>query len=396
MRPCSAPRLLAAASLLLTLLLSTAAGAQPQWDRAKGDCDKVLTNTKRARRALARVAECTELFLTHRDTTKLAPAVRRKYRRGFSVLFYKGEDDGRENAHEALKRIGSKPLDRAVVFPDEASAGRAVAGAQCKDVTPGSKSANRKARSLNKKGLAAYRRKRYRTAVGHFEAAMRADPSYLEPFYNGACNYARLRDARAAVELLEEIKGRCGRQARVFISKAHTDRDFQYIKKDPNWRRVTGYVEILVLNGAGPEGEPHVERIKRDMATLGRRPAFVGTDKYARSKPLIYYRPAFKELAEQLKDVVASPNTKLKEITFNTAIKKYAFDLILVWGMPHRAALRDIPNVRVGGGGEGGGGAAGGSPLDAINAATGTVTDTKGAVDGAGGAAKGAATVPQF
>ncbi len=396
MRARTLSRLLAATAMALALLLSGAALAQPQWDRVKGDCDKVLGSTTRARRALGRVGECTELFLTHRDTTKLSPKQRRKYRRGFSVLFYKGDDDGRENSHEALKRLGSKPLDRAVVFPDEAAAGRASQANPCKDVASRGGKANRTARSLNKKGLSAYRRKRYRKAIGYFERAMRADPGYLEPFYNAACNYAMLRDARASVELLREIKGRCGREPRVFLSKAHTDRDFRYVKKDPSWRQVTGYVEILVLNGAGPEGEPHVSRIKRDMATMGRRPAFVGTDKYARSKPHIYYRPAFKDLAERLKDVVSSPGTKLKEITFNTAIKKYNFDLILVWGMPHRAALREVPKVRVGGGGGEEGGAAGGNPLDAINSATGTVTDTKGAVDGAAGAAKGATAVPQF
>ena len=370
--------------------------AQPQWDREKGGCDKVLTSTKRARRALDQVADCTELFLAYRDTTSLSPKMRRKYRRGFSVLFYKGDDDGRENAHEALKRIGSKPLDRAVVFPDEASVGRALDVHRCKDVGPVSAAREKRARKENSKGLRAYKRRKYRKAIHHFERAMKEDPSWLQPIYNAACNYAMLKDARSSVQLLEEIKGRCGREPRTYLSKAHTDRDFRYIKKNPNWRKVTGYVEILLLNGAGPEGEPHVARIKRDLGTMGRRPAFVGTDKNPRSKPLVYYKEPFKDLAEQIKDTVAAPRTKMKPITFNTAIKKYSFDIVVVWGMPHRAALKELPKVQMGGGDAAGGGAEGSSPLDAFKEATGTVEDAKGAVDGAAGTAKDASSLPKF
>ncbi len=380
---------------LTLLLLASGAHAQAQWDREKGDCDKVLGSTQRAARALARVGECTELFLTYRDATKLSPKDRRSYRRGFSVLYYKGDDDGRENAAEALKRLGAKPLDRGVVFPDEVASAGAV-GAGCRDIAAPGAAKEKKARALNKKGLAAYRKKKYRQAIGFFEKAMTEDPSWMEPVYNAACNYALLRDGRAATELLRDIKGRCGRQPGVYLSKAHTDSDFRYVRKDPSWREVTGYVEILLLNGAGPEGEPHVERIKRDMGTMGRRPAFQGTDRYPRSKPIIYYKEPFKELAERLKDVVAAPGTKLKPITFNTAIRSYNFDLIVVWGMPHRTALKEIPKVRLTDGGTAGGGAAGGNPFEALDAATGAVKDGKGAVDGAAGAAKDASAVPQF
>ncbi len=382
--------------LVLLLLWVGVANAQPQWEREKGDCDKILMSTKRSRRNLSRVSECTELFLTYRDPTILSPKQRRKYRRGFSVLYYKGDEDGRENALEALKMIDAKPLDRDLVFPEEAEASSAVAKHRCVSYPEVSAARERKARKYNKKGLKAYRRRKYRKAVSYFEKAMKADPNYLEAIYNAACNYALLRDSRAAVELLRDLKSRCGREPRVFLRKAHRDRDFRYIRKDPEWREVTGYVEILLLNGAGPEGEPHVARIKRDMATMGRRPAFVGTDKYPRSKPLIYYKPAFKELAEKLKDVVASPSTKLKEINFNTAIRKYNFDIIVVWGMPHRTALKEIPKVKTGGGGGGEGGGGGKSPFDAIKDATGTVKDAKGAVDDAAGTAKDASTLPTF
>lgn len=377
--------------LALSLLLgSPDAWAQPQWDREKGDCDKLLTDTKLARRNIERLSECSDLFLTYRDTTKLSPNERRNYRRGFSVLFYKGDDSGRENAHEVLKRLGAKPLEREVVFPEEAAVSAAAARSSCKDPGAVSGAREKKARALNKEGLTAYRRKQYSKAIGLFEKAMKEDPSYLEPIYNAACNYALLKDARSSVELLEDLKSRCGREPKVFLLKAHNDKDFRFIKKDPSWRRVTGYVEILLLNGAGPEGQQDVERISRDLnTTMGRKPAFTGTDKNPRSAPLVYYKPAFRELAEQVKEIVGSPRTKLKEITFNTAIKNYNFDMIVVWGMPHRTALKEIPKVQ-GGGGGGGGGEGGGSPFDSFKDGLGKVKDARGLVDEGSGTVKGA------
>jgi len=385
-------------SLAMLLLLAPAMGrAQVQWEREKGDCDKILTDTRLARRDLNRLSECSELFLSYRDTTKLSPNERRAYRSGFSVLFYLGNDTGRENAHEVLKRLGAKPMDREVVFPDEAAASSAVAKAACKDVAAVGEAREKKARALNREGLAAYRSKKYSKAIGLFEKAMKEDPSYLEPIYNAACNYALLKDARSSVELLEEIKGRCGRQPKVYLSKSHNDKDFRFIKKDPSWRRVTGYVEILLLNGAGPEGQQDVERISRDLnMTMGRSPAFTGSDKHSRSAPLVYYKGSFKELAEQVKEIVGSPRTKLKEITFNTAIKNYNFDMIIVWGRPHRSALKEIPKLPGGGGGGGGGGGEGGSALDAFKDGLGKVKDTRGAMDEGTSTVKGATSAPQF
>ncbi|MDY0059463.1 MAG: tetratricopeptide repeat protein [Myxococcota bacterium] len=378
---------------LATLLVSGSVWAQPQWEGEKGDCEKMLTDTKLARRNIAHLTECSDLFLSYRDTTKLTPKERRDYRRGFSVLYYKGDDTGRENASEVLKRLGAKPLEREIVFPDEADAASAVSRVSCQDPPAGDE---KKARAFNKQGLEQYRKKKYSAAIGYFEKAMRADPSYLEPIYNAACNYALLKDSRASVELLEELKGRCGRQPRVFLTKAHTDPDFRFIKKDPSWRQTTGYVEILLLNGAGPEGQQDTERVARDLTTsMGRKPAFVGTDRNPRSVPLVYFKPAFKDLAEQVKEIVGSPRTKMKEINFNTAIKQYNFDMIVVWGQPHRSKLKEIPKVQGGGGGGGGGGGEEGA-LDGVKKGFGAVKDVRGTMDEGVGTMKGATEAPSF
>ena len=364
-----------AAALLVALCWACPAGAQESWDRAKGDCDKVLSKRAKAKQ-LPRIRECTELWETHREIDGLTPKTKKKAQHAFSVLHYAGDDDDKDLAYDALRRIGVRRLKRGQVgmAKDKAKSRKAA-----KYVEPVSASRQKKARSFVAKGLKLHKKKKFRRALALYEKAIKADPNYLKGHYNGACAAARLKDVNGAVELLEDIRSRKDRASRRLLQQARTDKDFRKIRSRPEFKRATGYAEIVLLNGAGAEGEPHVKRLKRELADNGRRPAYVGTDEASRGRPLVWHKPGFEAIADELKNIVEPDKTKLKLIDFNTAIGRYDFDVYVVWGMPHTAKLLELPEVerrrRSGGGNDDPT-----NPLDAIKKAKGAVKDASGLV----------------
>ena len=352
-----------------------AALAQDAWERSKGGCDKVLS--KRAKpKHVAKLRECAELWETHREVDGMSPGLKKKAQYAFSVLYYAGSDDDKDLAYDALRRMGVRRLKKGQVGMADKKA--AAPGAP-KYIPEVSASRQRKAKALVAKGLKKHKRKKFRKALGLYEQAIKADPNYLKGHYNAACASARLGDVSGAVELLEDIRSRQDRASRRLLQQARTDKDFRKIRGRPEFKRATGYAEIVLLNGAGAEGEPHVKRLKRELADNGRRPAFTGTDEASRGRPLVWHKPGFEAIAEEVKNIVEPDKTKLKVIDFNTAIGRYDFDVYVVWGMPHKAKLLELPEVekrrRQGGGQQDPT-----NPLDAIKAAKGAVDDASGLV----------------
>jgi len=365
--------LFATGALALVATLPMSAAAQSDWDANKGDCDRVLRRAKL--KQLDRIETCTELWETYRDVSALRPEEKRAAAKGFSVLVYKGSPGARMMGKTALQRIGMKPLDKEDVLPREEGAAR-VETIQPKYYPEVSRRRQKDAQKYTKKGLKLHSKKT-RKALSYYEKAMRADPNNLKSFYNAACAYGRLGDVMSAVEIIEEIQSRHTRRSRRLIQAIRKDKDFRKVRRHPKFKQATGYAEIVLLNGAAAEGTPHIRRLKKVLADNGRKPAFVGTDEAPRGRPIIWHKPGMKKIAEELKALVEPDKTRLKIIDFNTAIDKYDFDVYVVWGMPHRAALLELPKVGKGGGGAGGGDEAQ-DPLKAAKEAKGVVDDAAG------------------
>ncbi len=354
----------------MALSWSLPASAQDAWEQSKGDCDKVLSTRAKAKHA-KRLRKCTELWETHREIDELKPKDKKKAQYAFSVLYYAGSDDDKDLAYDALRRLGVRRLKKKQVGMDS---GKASGPAAPKFIPEVSASRQRKARSLVDKGLKKHKRKKFRKALALYERAIKADPNFLKAHYNAACASARLGDVPGSVELLNDIRSRQDRASRRLLQQARYDKDFRKIKSRPEFKRATGYAEIVLLNGAGAEGQPHVKRLKRELKDNGRKPAFVGTDEASRGRPLVWHKPGFEAIAEEVKNIVEPDKTKLKVIDFNTAIGRYDFDVYVVWGMPHKAELLELPEVerrRRQGSGDSGST----NPLDAIKQAKDAVKD---------------------
>ncbi len=358
------------------LILATAtlwpaqAQAQKPWDQSKGDCDKVLSKRAKAKH-VDKLRKCTELWETHRDVDTLKPGQKKLVQYAFSVLYYAGTDDDKDLAYDALRRLGVRRLKKKQV----GMAGRKQRGeAAAKFYKEVSASRKKQARRLVDKGLRLHKKKKMRKALALYEKAIKSDPNYLKAHYNAACASARLGDVSGAVELLKDIRSRKDRTSRRLLLDARRDKDFKKIRGRPEFKKVTGYAEIVLLNGAGAEGQPHVRRLKRELSDNGRKPAFVGNDEASRGRPLLWHKPGFEGVAEEVKNIVDPDKTKLKLIDFNTAIGRYDFDIYVVWGMPHRAELLELPEIekrrRTGSGTD-----ASGNPLDAVRAAKSAVQD---------------------
>ena len=362
----------------ITLLAPASALAQDEWDANKGDCETVLKRAKS--KQLARLTECVELWLTYRNTSGMTPEQKQGVARGFSVVYYlAGNDDTKDQAYDALRGIGVKRIAKSRLG---LGGGKKKSGARKntpKYYPEVSGGRQKTARKLVKKGLKLHKRKT-RKALGLYEKAMKADPNYLKGYYNAACAYALLGDAKSSVELLREIKSRLTRESRNVLSQARKDRDFRKIKRRADFKQATGYASIVLLNGAGPEGTQQTSQLKRVLRNNNRKPDFVGTDENARGRPMVWYKPGFEDVADELKELVDPEKTKLKAIDFNTKIARYDFDIYVIWGMPHKAKLLELPKVdkRAAGAGDED------EPFDPLKA----IKDAQGKVEEAGGLLK--------
>jgi len=102
-------------------------------------------------------------------------------------------------------------------------------------------------RDHNRRGLKHHKARRYDEAITAYVAAIEADPEARYPRFNLACAYSLTGQPEGALKQLLALR-ELGHHDK--IADARVDPDFAPMRKDPRFRRLTGFGEVLVYRAA--------------------------------------------------------------------------------------------------------------------------------------------------
>jgi hypothetical protein len=167
-----------------------------------------------------------------------------------------------------------------------------------------------------------------------YEQALEAYPFYVTAKYNLACAYAKMGDDGAAMRHLEELYTWNDPEVNAKLNLARADVDLIPLRDNMRFKQLTGYFRLTIANGAGDIGMEHVQRIQTELQARRYAVHQVVANKDPMLSPVIWYKPAFRDFAEEFKTIVGTKKVHLEAIDWDTLE-----DVIIVWGQPEAAAL---------------------------------------------------------
>ena len=327
------------------------------WANKKGNCETVL-KTPYAH-DMNEITRCTKLWEMYRYVDDIPLTERSMYAVAFSRVSYQATDPyDRGIADAALSRIciprhplGSNGEVREEI-PDKLEcsntgiselsvAGTALASnnpyLSRKGKIPLGEVSDRDAAAANasyKKAMAERKKNNTGKAISLYREALRQNPYHIGARYDLACALAISGDESGAIRELEELYTYDDPEAEQRLVKARSDSDFEYIRSNPNFKLITGYVRITLVNGAGAIGEPQVQIIKKKLEQRNFPIAEVGKGS-AQTVPQIWYREGFDDYANQIRDTL-----NIRKMSVNVMRKPTTEDdILVVWGQPEAASL---------------------------------------------------------
>ena len=327
------------------------------WSTKGGRCDTIL-KTPYAN-DLSDLVRCTKMWEMYSRVDDIPLKDRSMYAVAFSRVSYQATDPyDRAIADAALTRIciprhpmGSNGEVREEI-PDKLECsntgiselsikGTAVASSNPYEGRKGrvqlGEVSDRDAAGANasyKKATAERKKKNLHKAIPLYREALNQNPYHIGARYDLACALSLNGDEMGALRELEELYTYNDAEAEQRIIKARSDEDFEPIRDNPNFKLLTGYVRISVVNGAGAVGEPQVASIKKRLEQHHFPVAEVGKGGI-QTVPQIWYREGFDDYANKIRDALGIRNIKV-----NTMRKPQTDDdILVVWGQPEAATL---------------------------------------------------------
>lgn len=385
------------------------------WEQRKGQCEQILSTPNAY--GLDDISRCMKLWETYRSVGDLSVDLRSMYAVGFSMVWYQARDEyERAVADAALARlcIPRHPMGAdgkiaeqvpemlqcgaaAVASVDKARAGQngdataaAAADTSAADelaalrgsmsVSDVSAARKKKAQGLNRKGLKAHNAKKFGQAIDFYEQALEVYPHYVTAKYNYICALALLGDPEGALTHLEDMYAWNDPEVNQRLLKARTDEDLLGLRNNLRFKQLTGYFRLVIANGAGEFGLENVQRVVNEIEA--RRYAIASTvnDKNPRMNPVIFYRPGFKQYADEFKLILNARKVDMAPIDWQTLD-----DMIIIWGQQEalNLAAGDVqaaPLVQ---------GTRAKDKSDGLGDLAGAIEDTKGAAEDLKGTGEG-------
>ncbi len=328
-------------ALIVALLASSPALAQQkQWDREKGDCERVFQSSKTV--VIAQLKQCVGRWLAYIDPNLIKPKQKQALKNTFQDLYNRGMNKADEEAEylstAAAERLNVRlklKLKRDVVVrrpggnDNPENPGGATASKRPKFVprAVGSKDQAR-ARKLVAKGVKLFRKGKRKAAMGKYMQALELDPGNLDALFNYAAELAHRKDGAAAVEQLRRLQDIGTKPALKRLAQSRIDPDFKPIRDFRPYKIVSGFARIKLVNSIGEFGEDEIERIEKTLGKLKHPVEEIGIDKQnGRRAPFIWFKDHAAPTAYLIKKVVIHPGTTLTKITWNTD-----YDIIVSWG----------------------------------------------------------------
>lgn len=333
--------------MVTTLLLAVAAPTAfaDSWKLRAGACNANALSDS-ASVPLATLQKCVRLFEAYRAVEKLTPAQRTHAVEAMKRLYKEGTEVDAHIARQGLRRLGINAPRRGASEGDSGAQTPPTRTTRKKCAYPApTKQAKKQADLVFRKGMAAYRKKKYDAALGHFETMMQKAPGYAKSLRNAAGLNALTDHLDRSLELLGCLKD-LGTPAHLrALKKTRWDKDFSSLRDSAMFKQVTGYARIALVDtlkaGRGLDNLDNLEEL------IGKIHFKVHTRKEAESKeqthPTIFYQNHSRVPAFLISKLVDHPGLKIVGMPAKYVAKN--FDIIVLWGDRYKKG--EDPKMRV-------------------------------------------------
>lgn len=302
--------------------------SQDMWDRYKGNCEQLFLGYEQA--PLQELKVCMGLWEAYRDVSSLNEAQRQAMAKVFNRLWREGDKETRHMAKNAMARVGFPPAEEA---PDSKKTDQEKPTRKKYRPHTASPEEQKVAERIRQKGWALYKKRDNDGAIKTLNEALEHDPASVQILYDLACAYAANGDMENAIEQLKRLADIGSKQALAKLMKARTDKDFEAMRGDPEFKRATGYAKVKVMNGMpADDREFGADQVFR-LVELLRNPKLGWVvdesevpDKHSRDRPHIWYKEHSKNQAFILMKIIGHPKTRLVPLDWESP-----YDIIVSW-----------------------------------------------------------------
>lgn len=316
-------------ALVLTLIgggasYSRVAWAGNVWKGRQAECIAAFGAADKSDQA--KLMSCADDFASDAVIEQLPPADKGAIEKGLRWLYDNGSDKGAKVARLALQRLG-------VNLPLRPSKGggavKAEAAERAKYDPPEAKKADAEAaEKLYKDGVALLKKKKWKEAVAVLLKGLEKNPRSEKILYNLGCGEANMPgDYKPLWTHLQYLADLGSDYSGELLVKARSDEDFEPVREEIEFKRLTGYLRAQIVNTVDDVGEPGVANIFKLFEKLGhRKPDKKDDDKTPLPAPIVQFKPHAKAQTAVIAELLGDPDTKLEPIT------EGKYDLVIRWG----------------------------------------------------------------
>lgn len=314
------------------LSLASPALAADQWKDKGKDCDDGAFKSPDDA-GMDELVLCSKTWVAYR--TDLKP-VKGDYKdrvvKAMTRLWLKGEEPDAKRAKTILGQLGVSDLPQRNVAPPKPKAPpRPVF--KPKEPTKGEVAA---AEKHFKNGFKAYKAKDYPKAADFYEKMVEAAPGHAKGHFNAACVYALMKDEPKMAKYLMNLRDMAAagnKPAIEMMQLVRTDPDFAEFKDESiEYKRITGYANVLVINDVGENGEENVDNLMGSLKELGYTPKQKDSDKKPLKKPHIFFAEHARPQAYIFKKLISHPGLTTKQLAKDKLCNDDGcFDVVIQW-----------------------------------------------------------------
>lgn len=314
--------------LAWTALCTTALAQSPdikRWDKSERKCISLFSEPDKAEPA--KLETCADEFNTDARLHLLSGLAKDDAKKAMHYLYEKGTDRAALIARDGLYRFGVK----IAVRPERGQEAPSTAAAPVARVKYrpdlASKGDQNKALALAKKGVKDLSKNRNDRAEKTLTEAVQLDGRCEFCIYNLACATAKQGQGPPTYERLQWLSDLGTEDAIERLIKARTDGDFAKVNKDPEFKRITGYARIRVVNTLGEPGEKAMENIEIMLKEMGHERPDTADSKDKRDAPQVLFKPHAKAQTAVISSLLNHPRVRIDPMTEDSP-----YDIIILWG----------------------------------------------------------------
>lgn len=317
------PALIVTTGVLLTV---TALAADSAYTKHRRRCSKIFD--KPAKAAENQLLNCADLYSTYSRFHIITSGHRKAAKKALRWMYSNGSNEAAAVARDGLYRYGVK-LPVRTSRPSSGGTTRVTTKHRRRRYNPpeAKKSDQKAAEKMAKDGVKDLVRKKVDRGVKKLKKAVKIDPRSEYAIYNLGCGYSLKKKRDLAIQWLQNLADLGSDQSAERLIRARSDGDFTYLRQDPDFKRITGYAKILVVNHIGDPGEGAVENIETLLNKLGHKDVRTDDSKKKRDAPQVLFKPSAKAQIALIADLLNHPRVRMDPLKGDSK-----YDIIIRWG----------------------------------------------------------------